>query len=159
MNTPLQRDRIYRPCPFTAWMKNCPGFQHLRFFFIFPSSNVLVWLGVSPTHHIPRLSSLVQGTCERKAVHSGLTFGAALAWTFAGVFLEFGATSQTVLWVFFFVLLSFQTTAGDLILVLRLILCTLHNTWPDFFRDYWALVGQGKWDGDKERNNLESSLH
>ena len=49
-------------------------------------------------------------------------------------------------------LFSVQTTAGDLILILRLILYTFHNTWFDFFGNYWALVAQEKWDKDKGRD-------
>lgn len=33
--TPLWGGHIYLPCPFTAWIKNCPEFQHLIFFFLF----------------------------------------------------------------------------------------------------------------------------
>lgn len=47
------RGRGSLPCPFTAWIKDCPEFKYLMFFLISHSWNDSVWRGPWPTCPIP----------------------------------------------------------------------------------------------------------
>lgn len=59
--TPLRRDRVYLPCPFIAWIKNCPEFKYLMFFLISHSWNVPLWHGLWPMCGVPPSPGTGQG--------------------------------------------------------------------------------------------------
>lgn len=49
------------PCPFIAWIKNCPEFKYLMFFLISHSWNVSLWHGLWPMCGVPSSPSTRQG--------------------------------------------------------------------------------------------------